>query len=145
MLRVGHTYLTGAGHTRRHVAPRAASDFIFQARPLYLRTAGLGAHGLSHLKDQVAKQSSGKLGVRTAHFAEGEDEEIQISLEIQAAGLPRGRILKHLRGRAKHGFERVRSRQCQGFPGIPGGFHPQSGVSRSLNRSTTIEKEASFL
>jgi ATP-dependent Lon protease len=39
----------------------------------------------------------------------------------------------------------VRSRQCQGFPGNPGGFHPQSGVSRSLNRSTTIEKEASFL
>jgi hypothetical protein len=40
---------------------------------------------------------------------------------------------------------RVRSRQCQGFPGNPGGFHPQSGVSRSLNRSTTIEKEASFV
>jgi len=39
----------------------------------------------------------------------------------------------------------VRSRQCQGFPGNPGGFQPQSGVSRSLNRSTTIEKEASFL
>ncbi len=42
-------------------------------------------------------------------------------------------------------FDRVRSRQCQGFPGNPGGFHPQSGVSRSLNRSTTIEKEASFV
>jgi hypothetical protein len=39
----------------------------------------------------------------------------------------------------------VRSRQCQGFPGNPGGSHRQGGVSPCLNRSTTIEKEASFL
>ncbi len=47
--------------------------------------------------------------------------------------------------RLHRGAKGVRSRQCQGFPGNPGGFHPQSGVSRSLNRSTTIEKEASFV
>jgi len=51
----------------------------------------------------------------------------------------------HATGASARFYQRVRSRQCQGFPGIPGGFHPQSGVSRSLNRSTTIEKEASFL
>ena len=44
-----------------------------------------------------------------------------------------------------NGLPWVRSRQCQGFPANSGVFHPQSGVSRSLIRSTTIEKEASFV
>jgi hypothetical protein len=41
--------------------------------------------------------------------------------------------------------QRVRSRQCQGIPGNLGGSHRQSVVSPCLNRSPTIEKEASFL
>ena len=41
--------------------------------------------------------------------------------------------------------ERVRSRQCQGFPRNPGRFHPGSGLSPSLDQLGAIEREASFL
>ena len=40
---------------------------------------------------------------------------------------------------------RVRSRQCQGFPRNPGRFHPESGLSPSLDQLGAIEREASFL
>ena len=46
------------------------------------------------------------------------------------------------RGAAK---DRVRSRQCQGFPRNPGRFHPGSGLSPSLDQLGAIEREASFL
>ena len=39
----------------------------------------------------------------------------------------------------------VQSRQCQGFPRNPGGFHPGSGLSPSLDQLGAIEREASFL
>ena len=39
----------------------------------------------------------------------------------------------------------VRSRQCQGFPRNPGRFHPESGLSPSLDQLGAIEREASFL
>ena len=42
-------------------------------------------------------------------------------------------------------FQRVRSRQCQGFPRNPGRFHPGSGLSPSLDQLGAIEREASFL
>ena len=42
-------------------------------------------------------------------------------------------------------IERVRSRQCQGFPRNPGRFHPGSGLSPSLDQLGAIEREASFL
>ena len=51
------------------------------------------------------------------------------------------RLMKHI-GRRCHG---VRSRQCQGFPRNPGGFHPGSGLSPSLDQLGAIEREASFL
>ena len=41
-------------------------------------------------------------------------------------------------------FQRVRSRQCQGFPRNPGRFHPGSGLSPSLDQLGAIEREASF-
>ena len=41
-------------------------------------------------------------------------------------------------------FERVQSRQCQGFAGNLGGFHPQGGVSPCPNRSATIERWTYF-
>ena len=43
------------------------------------------------------------------------------------------------------GINRVRSRQCQGFPRNPGRFHPGSGLSPSLDQLGAIEREASFL
>ena len=42
-------------------------------------------------------------------------------------------------------IDRVRSRQCQGFPRNPGRFHPGSGLSPSLDQLRAIEREASFL
>ena len=50
---------------------------------------------------------------------------------------------KHKRTRTQR--ERVRSRQCQGFPRNPGRFHPGSGLSPSLDQLGAIEREASFL
>src|SRR5208283_5522980 len=41
--------------------------------------------------------------------------------------------------------ERVRSRQCQGFPRNPGRFHPGSGLSPSLDQLGSIEREAAFV
>ena len=59
-------------------------------------------------------------------------------------------VLQSLRLRALRGCgglspERVRSRQCQGFPRNPGRFHPGSGLSPSLDQLGAIEREASFL
>ena len=87
--------------TRRSASDTAASDFTIQVRRLCLRDAGLEGPTGSHLKDQLAEQSSGKLGVGPAHLAEGEDEEIQISPQIQPAGFAGDCILEHLRIRAK--------------------------------------------
>ena len=48
-------------------------------------------------------------------------------------------------GGAVFPINRVRSRQCQGFPRNPGRFHPESGLSPSLDQLGAIEREASFL
>ncbi len=62
--------------------------------------------------------------------------ETRRELDAARKPVPRSSFAKRL--------QRVRSRQCQGFPRNPGRFHPESGLSPSPDQLGAIEREASF-
>ena len=95
---------------------------VFLASPWSRRRLTMGPYSMD-LRERVA-----------AAIDEGEGSERQIAKRFRVSVSFVTRLL-----------QRVRSRQCQGFPRNPGRFHPGSGLSPSLDQLGAIEREASFL
>ena len=139
--------LPGCRHARRDVQIDAKPAGDHRAIGTERAMAGDIEHVADSQRRHVGRDRLGRGGSSSLSSARRSSAPMRVVLPVHSDSVssccsPRSHGAKTNGCRGLN--QRVRSRQCQGFPRNPGRFHPGNGLSPSLDQLGAIEREASF-